>query len=161
MGYSAYHSTVFDGCSADRAWEVVRDFNSYPIWVNGVDESHIEGDLPGTAVGVIRNFRIGKPRTRQRLLAHSDADRFFTYESCEPLHLDEDGQDRTLIRYQGTLRITPVTDGNRSFAEWSAEYECSDADAEYWTAWWSEAPSEWLESLRAYLRAETNVDLPR
>lgn len=161
MSYSAYHSTVFDGWPADRVWEVVRDFNSYPIWVNGVDESHIEGGLPGTAVGVTRNFRMGTSRIRQRLLAHSDVDRFFTYESCEPFQMDENGRDRTLVRYQGTLRITPITDGKRSFAEWSAEYECSAADADYWNTWWIKTPPEWLESLRAYLGAEMTPDLPR
>jgi len=47
--------------------------------VDGVDESHIEEDLSGTTVGGVRNFAMGGFRTRQRLLAHSDVDRFFTY----------------------------------------------------------------------------------
>jgi hypothetical protein len=25
-----------------------------------------------------------------------------------------------------TLKLTPITDGNRSFAEWSAEFECDE-----------------------------------
>jgi len=161
MSFSAYHSTVIDGWSADRVWDVVRDFNSYPIWVNGVDESHIEGDLPGTAVGVIRNFRMAASRTRQRLLAHSDVDRFFTYESCDPMQIEENGHDRRLVHYQGTLRIMPITDGNRSFVEWSAEYDCSDADAEYWNTWWSTTPPMWLESLRAYLASVRASDPAR
>jgi hypothetical protein len=151
MSNSVFHSTVMEGWSAAHVWAVVRDFNSYPIWVNGVDESHIEGDLPGTAVGVVRNFRIGDSHTRQRLLAHSDVDRFFTYESCEPFKLEEHGHDRSLVHYQGTLRISPITDGNRSFVEWSAEYECSAEDATYWNTWWTKTPPEWLESLRAHL----------
>jgi hypothetical protein len=155
MSYSVYHSTVYEDSAADRVWAVVRDFNSYPIWVNGVDESRVEDGLPGTAVGAVRNFRIGESRTRQRLLAHSDFDRFFTYESCEPLRLGEDEHGRTLSYYRGTLRITPVTDGERSFAEWSAMFDCSDQDAEYWCKWWMENPPEWLESLRAYLAKST------
>lgn len=151
MNYSAYHSTVLEEWPAGHVWDVVRDFNSYPIWVNGVEESHIEGDLPGTAVGVVRNFRMGESRTRQRLLAHSDVDRFFTYESCEPLHLHENGHERSLLRYQGTLRIKPITDGNRSFVTWSVDYECSAVDAEYWKSWWIGALPEWLQSLRAHL----------
>ena len=29
--------------------------------------------------------------------------------------------------YIATLKVTPVTDGNRTFAEWTAEFDC-DAD---------------------------------
>jgi len=28
--------------------------------------------------------------------------------------------------YVATLKLTPVTDGNRCFAEWSAEFECAE-----------------------------------
>jgi len=151
VNYSACHSTVVGGAAADRVWDVVRDFNSYPIWVNGVEESHIEDGQPGTAVGVIRNFRMGTARTRQRLVAHSDVDRFFTYESCEPLLVDDGDVRRTLVRYQGTLRVTPVTDRSGSFVEWSAVFDCSPADADYWCGWWRENPPLWLESLASYL----------
>jgi len=94
---------------------------------------------------------MGESRTRQRLVAHSDLDRFFTYESCEAFQVDEDERVRTLSYYCGTLRVTPITDGDRSFAEWSAMFECSEEDAEYWCKWWAENPPGWLESLRAYL----------
>jgi hypothetical protein len=30
----AYYSTVFDQ-SAPEVWKIVRDFNTYPVWVNG------------------------------------------------------------------------------------------------------------------------------
>ena len=29
--------------------------------------------------------------------------------------------------YVATLKFTPVTDGARSFAEWSAEFDCAEA----------------------------------
>jgi Polyketide cyclase / dehydrase and lipid transport len=29
--------------------------------------------------------------------------------------------------YVATLKLTPVTDGNRSFAEWSAEFDCDES----------------------------------
>ena len=69
-----YYSTVIDH-PAERVWNVIRDFNSYPVWVEGIDESHIEGGKSGDAVGAIRNFSTGNTRVRQRLLAHSDLDR--------------------------------------------------------------------------------------
>ena len=27
--------------------------------------------------------------------------------------------------YIATLKLTPITDGNRTFAEWSAEFDCA------------------------------------
>ena len=35
------YSTVFEQ-TADQVWAVIRDFNSYPVWVASVAESHIE-----------------------------------------------------------------------------------------------------------------------
>jgi hypothetical protein len=35
-----------------------------------------------------------------------------------------------LTDYVATLRLTPVTDGDRAFIEWSAEFECAETDAE-------------------------------
>jgi len=35
----ASYSTVFEQ-SADQVWAVIRDFNSYPVWVANVAESH-------------------------------------------------------------------------------------------------------------------------
>jgi hypothetical protein len=33
-----------------------------------------------------------------------------------------------LSDYMATLRLTPVTDGGRCFAEWSAEFDCTPED---------------------------------
>jgi len=51
----SFYSTVLE-YPASQVWDVVRDFNSYPIWVNGVNDSRIEEDLSGTSVGAIRDF---------------------------------------------------------------------------------------------------------
>jgi hypothetical protein len=43
---SAYYSTVFTQPADeiwDEIWNVIRDFNSYPVWVDGSGESEIEG----------------------------------------------------------------------------------------------------------------------
>jgi len=152
MSLTAYYSVVLDR-SAPEVWSTVRDFNSYPIWVNGVDESHIEDDLPGTAVGGVRNFAMGGSRVRQRLLAHSDADRFFSYESCSPMEVDVSGTVRTLLHYRGTLQIRAVVEGDRCFAEWSSKYECPHEDTEFWADWWATSLPTWLSSLRDHLAA--------
>jgi ribosome-associated toxin RatA of RatAB toxin-antitoxin module len=58
-----YYSTVIDQ-PADRLSSLIRDFNSYPVWVEGISESHIEQGKSGDAVGAIRNFDNGGSRTR-------------------------------------------------------------------------------------------------
>jgi len=87
------------------------------------------------------------------LLAHSDVTRFFTYESCGPLATQSGGTSRTLFHYQGTLQIRSIIDGDRTYAEWSSEYECPPQDAEYWSRWWAESLPTWLSSLRDHLDA--------
>ena len=48
----AYYSTIFSQ-SADDVWNVIRDFNNYPVWVDGSGESEIEDGKSGDAVGAI------------------------------------------------------------------------------------------------------------
>jgi Polyketide cyclase / dehydrase and lipid transport len=136
------YSTVFEQ-TADQVWAVIRDFNSYPVWVASVAESHIEGGKSGDAVGVIRNFVEYGTRIRQRLLAHSDLERFYTYESCDPLG--------AITYYQGTGRVTPIIDGNRAFVEWSITFDCSAKEQVNCTKLLEEAMPKWLKSLRAVL----------
>lgn len=152
MGHSSEWNAILEH-SVNEVWDVVRDFNSYPIWVNGVEESHIEAGLSGTTVGGIRNFSMGGFRTRQRLLAHSDVERFFTYGSCSSFELQADGCTRTLLHYEGTLRIRPIFEGNRALAEWSTTYDCPLADAPFWASWWVGSLPVWLSSLRSHLDA--------
>ncbi len=70
----AYYSTMFTQ-SADDIWKVIRDFNNYPVWVDGTGESAVEGGKSGEAVGCVRNVLYQGKRIRQRLLALSDPDR--------------------------------------------------------------------------------------
>ncbi len=137
-----YYSTVLEQ-TAGQVWAVIRDFNSYPVWVASVTESHIEDGKSGDTVGAIRNFVEYDARIRQRLLAHSDLDRFYTYESCEPLG--------AITSYQGTGRVTPIVDGNRAFVEWSVQFDCPAEEQGNCTKLLEEAMPQWLTSLRAVL----------
>ena len=59
----------------------------------------------------------GSGAIRERLLALSDYDYSCSYEILEsPMGVEH---------YVATLKLTPVTDGERCFAEWSAEFECA------------------------------------
>jgi hypothetical protein len=112
-----YVSSVINAPAA-RVWERVRDFNALPRWVPAVRESRIENGEPADKIGCVRAFRLqnGDP-LRERLLGLSDFDYFCTYSILEsPMPLTD---------YIATLRLTPVTDGDRTFAEWTAEFECA------------------------------------
>ncbi|MEM6944486.1 MAG: SRPBCC family protein [Pseudomonadota bacterium] len=106
---------------SDKVWERVRDFNALPRWHPRIRESRIEDALPSDKVGCVRNFTLQNgDRIRERLLGLSDYDMFCTYAILEsPMPLEE---------YVATLRLTPVTEGDRTFIEWSAEFSCDPDD---------------------------------
>ena len=149
----AYYSTVLD-YAADDVWALVRDFNNYPRYIDGVDQSLIEEGRPGDSPGAIRRFRYGGTWIRQRLVAHSDSERSFTYAGLDPFPFPvaTDGASApAAIEYVGTLRITPVVDGGRSFVEWWIGFEGGAGERERWENFLTGAISQWLGSLRAHL----------
>jgi hypothetical protein len=109
-------SIVIDAPVA-KVWTVIRDFNGLPSWTPFVAESRIEQNAKAEQVGCIRNFRLKDGgRVRERLLALSDYDFSIVYAILEsPMAVEN---------YVATLRLFPVTDGDRSYAEWSAEFDC-------------------------------------
>jgi hypothetical protein len=67
----------------------------------------------------VRDFRLQNgDRLREQLLALSDYDYFCTYSILE--------SPMPLTAYIATLRLTPITDGDRTFAEWTAEFDCAE-----------------------------------
>ena len=109
-------STIIDA-PVGRVWAVIRDFNALPAWTPFAAESRIEQGAKADEVGCIRNFRLKNGgRIRERLLALSDYDFSIVYAILEsPMAVES---------YVATLRLFPVTDGDRSYAEWSAEFDC-------------------------------------
>ena len=141
----SYYSTIFEQSAAD-VWSVIRDFNSYPVWVDGAAESEIEAGRPGDAVGAVRSVLYNGNRRRQQLVALSDVDRTQCYRfASEP-------PIRTR-NFEATLRVTPVVDGNRAFVEWWATFECDLDHSEERIAFFRNAFAGWLESLRRHLHA--------
>jgi Polyketide cyclase / dehydrase and lipid transport. len=69
-------------------------------------------------IGCIRDFRLRNgDRIREKLLGLSDFDLFCTYSILEsPMGVEN---------YVATLRLTPITDGERTFVEWTAEFDCA------------------------------------
>jgi len=102
-------------------WDRVRDFNGLPKWHPRMRESRIEDGLPSDKVGCIRNFKLQNGDViREQLLGLNDYDKVCTYGILEsPMPITD---------YVATLRLTPVTDGDSCFAQWSAEFECATDD---------------------------------
>jgi len=112
-----YISSVIDAPTA-KVWEKVRDFNALPRWHPAIRDSRIENGEPSDRVGCVRDFHLQNgDRIREKLLGLSDYDYFCTYSILE--------SPMPLTGYVATLRLTPVTDGDRTFAEWTAEFDCA------------------------------------
>ena len=112
-----YVSSVIDAPAA-KVWERVRDFNGLPRWHPRIRDSRIEDGLPADKIGCVRNFHLQNgDGLREKLLGLSDYELFCTYAILEsPMPLEN---------YVATLRLTPITDGDRTFIEWSAEFDCA------------------------------------
>ncbi len=112
-----YASSVI-GAPPDQVWAAIRDFNSLPSWHPAIAESRIEGGAPADQVGCVRAFRLKDGGfIREKLLALSDYDFACTYSILEsPMGVEN---------YVATLKLSPITDGGRTFAEWSAEFDCA------------------------------------
>ena len=115
-----YTSSVINA-GASRVWDRIRDFNALPRWHPRIRDSRIEDALPSDKVGCIRNFNLQNgDNIREQLLGLSDYDMFCTYAILEsPMPLSD---------YIATLRLTPITDGDRCFVEWSAEFSADPSD---------------------------------
>jgi hypothetical protein len=141
---SPCYSTIFEQ-PADRVWSIIRDFGHYS-WAGVPSGTVIEDGRSGDSVGCIRVVRLRDRTIRQQLLAHSDLDRFYTYTLCHPPHLP-------FRNFVATLRVTPVTDGDHAFVEWSAVFDCADDEHEKWHDHLKASFRMWLESLRDHLAA--------
>ena len=116
-----YISSVISA-PVDMVWAKVRDFNGLADWHPAVASSTIENGEPSDRVGCVRNFTLHEGGDlRERLLAHSDVDRYHTYSILDsPMPVEN---------YIATLRLREITDGDGTFAEWTAEFD-TEAEAE-------------------------------
>ena len=106
-----------------KVWERVRDFNGLPRWHPRIRDSRIENGEPSDKIGCVRDFHLQNgDRIREKMLGLSDYDMFCTYAILE--------SPMPLTNYIANLRLTPVTDGDRTFAEWTAEFDCEPEVAE-------------------------------
>lgn len=115
-----YVSDVIDA-PVEKVWAFSRDFNGHGDWHPIIAESAIEDGRPSDQVGCVRAFTTADGGfLRERLLSLSDIDRCFTYSILEsPMPIEN---------YVASFRCTPITEGNRTFVEWWADFEVDPAD---------------------------------
>lgn len=117
-----YISAVMDA-PIGEIWGVLRDFNALPVYHPFFAKSEIEGGLPSDQIGCVRSFyNHDGGHIREKLLTLSDRDHTCCYcilEASLPVR-----------GYVSEMRLFEVTEGDKTFGEWWAEYDVDDADAD-------------------------------
>lgn len=110
------HASSVINAPIDQVWAHIRDFNGVPNWHPAVAKSEIEGGGPSDRVGCVRVLTLeGGGVIRERLLELSDLGHHYSYSILEsPL---------PVANYRATLRLRRISDGDRTYAEWSASFD--------------------------------------
>ena len=121
MTERVYVTAVLEG-PIEETWKILRDFNGLPDYHPMFASSHIEDGKPADQIGCVRNFKDHQGgQIREQLLALDDRARRCLYSILE--------SPMPLWNYVAELRLLPITDGARCYAEWTADFECAEADA--------------------------------
>ena len=115
-------STVVNA-PTEAVWDVIRDFNGHDQWHPAIATSQIERSNPSDKVGCVRNFRLEDgANLREQLLTLSDLEQTFSYCLLDtPV---------PLFNYVAHVRLTPITDGDRTFWEWESRFDTPKGQAE-------------------------------
>jgi hypothetical protein len=116
----ATRSAVIDG-PVGAVWQTIRAFDALPAWHPLCPKTRIEGGESAAAVGSVRNIeQTDGGRFRERLLALSDREYSQTYTLLDP--------PLSVTSMVTTLRLYPITDGDRTYLSWSSEVEVGQDD---------------------------------
>ena len=139
----SYFSMVLNH-SAEDVWKVIRPFDHY-AWAGVPGETTIEEGKAGDQVGAVRRVGTADRTIRQKLLAHSDLERSYTYSLCDPPPFP-------VRNYVATIRVAPVADERKAFVEWWATFDCAAEEYERWTSYFEKQGfARWLAALRDFM----------
>ena len=105
----------------DKVWAYARDFNGHHEWHPIIAESHIEEGLPSDRVGCVRNFKLVRRRPSAGAAPVLQRPR-------PQLHLQHHRSPLPIRNYIATFTCKPVTEGDRTFVEWMADFDVAEAD---------------------------------
>lgn len=105
--------------SLENLWDLVSDFNNVAQWHPDVTECHLESGS-GQQAGAVRTIRLRNGiSVRERLLAISPQDRFYTYAVIEsPLPIRE---------HESTVRFTSLNN-SQTEVKWTAQFMVVEGD---------------------------------
>jgi hypothetical protein len=108
-------SSVIDA-PVDKVWTAIRRFDAAADWLPFVKSSPIEDGGDPARVGCVRVVtQTDGGVFREVLVALSDAERSYSYTFVDsPVPVRD---------HRTTLRVLPITDGNRSYIEWFSRFE--------------------------------------
>lgn len=148
----AFYSAVLDH-SAEAVWAVIRPFDHY-AWAGVEVEVTIEDGKAGDQVGAVRCFTNAGKAVRQKLLAHSDLERSYSYGFCDPTPFP-------VRDYIATIRVVPVVSAGKAFIEWSASFDCALEERERWIDHFERQGFEvWLAALARFMEARNPAATP-
>lgn len=111
---TVFETSVIDA-PIDKVWEVVRGFQNLINWHPAIAKIEIENGLDPNTIGCIRNFYLQDGENiRETLLAYSELDYTFSYDMLTT--------GLGLFDYISTMELRPITDGNRTYIQWSADF---------------------------------------
>ena len=116
----AYRTAVIHA-PIEKVWATIRDFNALPSWHPAIARSEIEGGRASDSVGCVRSFYVQDGgHLREQLLSVSDTGHSFAYSILvSPM---------PVANYVASFRLTRITVGNQTLAEWFADFDITSGD---------------------------------
>lgn len=109
-----FQSVVIDA-ALPEVWKAIRDFSDLS-WGVKLERSEVEDHKKGDQVGAIRQLYLpGVPQpVRERLVSLNDLEHTFTYVIVDA--------PMPVANYVATVHLYHVTDGDKTFMTWSADF---------------------------------------
>jgi len=120
------YSTVLDA-PLDKCWNILRPFDQVP-GLPPASTIHITNDKDNTTVGAVRRINIGPGFVIETLLSFSDEETTFSYSIDQHSENMFPASPAGLKNYVAKLALHPITDGDRTFARWEADWVGDDAE---------------------------------
>jgi uncharacterized protein YndB with AHSA1/START domain len=111
----AYASAIIEA-PVETVWATIRDFGALAAWHPALALSEIEGGGDPDVVGCIRRLELkGGGTARERLLMLDDSRYTFAYNFETPAF--------PIDNYIATVELIPVTNGDKTFAQWTGTFD--------------------------------------
>jgi len=114
-----FTSTVV-GAAVGEVWALLRDFAAVGSWHPVLPPCEIEGG-PADRVGCVRVFPPAGGH-RETLISLDDQHRAIAFTFAD------NAAGLRVRRYLSTMVTRPITVSNQSYVEWSASFDCDEAD---------------------------------